>query len=218
MARLLFEDTRKREREVVFHWSNAMRTTLKLVATALALVASANGAVAQQRITLDLRVAAAMPITDLADADLETGIGLGSTLAFRLQPHLHLYGGWDYMHFTSDQSFAGADLDFEETGYTFGLRFEHPFKVDSRVAYRLEAGGTYKHVEIENDDGDLVVDSGHELGFELGTGLLIPLGAQWNLTPTVRFRSLEPSFQIGTTTTEGTMRYVGLELGISRRF
>jgi hypothetical protein len=195
-----------------------MRTTFTLAATALALLASGSSAAAQQRVTFDLRVAAAMPNDDLADADLQTGFGFGSTLAFRLQPHLHIYGGWDWMHFSSDQSFAGGELDFEETGYTFGLRFEHPFKPDAQLAYRLEAGGIYKHVEIEDDEGDLVADSGHELGFEAGAGLLVPLGAQWSLTPTIRLRSFEPSFTIGTTTTDGTMRYIGFELGISRRF
>lgn len=194
-----------------------MRTTLALGAAALALAFSSPIAGAQQRVTLDLRTTLVSPISDV-DADLSPGFGFGGTIAYRLQPHLHLYGGWDWIRFTSDQSFAGADLDFEETGYTFGLRFEHPLGNDSRRMYRLEAGGLYKHLEIEDSDGALVDDSGHGLGFELGAGLLLPMGERWSLVPAARFRSHSPSFDVGSGTTEGTMSYVGIELGFSRRF
>jgi hypothetical protein len=195
-----------------------MRNIFSIGAAALTLALTATSAAAQGRTTLDLRTTFVTPIADMADAELSPGIGFGGTLAYRLQPHLHLYAGWDWIRFTSDASFAGNDMDFEETGYTFGLRFEHPLRPASRVAYRLEAGGLYKHVEIEDADGDLVDDSGHGLGLELGAGLLLPMGERWRLTPTARLRSHAPSFTIGSTTTDGTMRYVGLELGVSRRF
>ena len=50
------------------------------------------------------------------------------TLAVRALKHLHVYGGWDWMHFSSDNSFAGSNMDFEETGYTYGLRYQHPLR------------------------------------------------------------------------------------------
>jgi opacity protein-like surface antigen len=195
-----------------------MTTTSTFGAAVLALALVASSAAAQQRTTIDLRATTVTTITDFADADLSAGLGFGGTVAIRLQPHLHVYGGWDWLRFTSDASFAGADRDFEETGYTFGLRFEHPMRAASRTSYRLEAGGLYKHVEIENSNGDLVSNSGHGLGFELGAGLLLPLGDSWRLAPTARLRSHSPSFTIGSVTTDATMRYIGLELGLSRRF
>jgi hypothetical protein len=132
--------------------------------------------------------------------------------------HLHLYAGWDWLHFAADQSFAGSDQDFEETGYTMGLRFQHPFRDGGRLSYRVETGGTFKHVEIENGDGNIIADSGHELGFELGAGVVMPVGASWTITPLARFRSLSPEFTIAGTTTTGTLRYAALELGLMRSF
>lgn len=169
-----------------------------------------------QRLTFDFRPVVATP-GDLAGADLEMGVGFGATLAWRLQPHLHLYGGWDWLHFGSGNSFAGSDIDFEETGYTFGLRFQHPLSDASDSFYRIEGGGTYKHVELEDDDGDIIADSKHGLGYEAGIGFLWPMGG-WHFGPTVRFRSLDPEFEISGVTTSGTLRYVGLELSLSRRF
>jgi len=191
-----------------------MKTLLTFAITSCVLVTN----LAAQRLTLDLRGVVATPTADLADADLSTGAGFGATIAYRIQPHLHLYGGWDWMRFAADESFAGPEPDFEETGYTFGLRFEHPFRESSRTMYRIEAGGTYKHFEFEDADGDITVDTGHGLGYEAGIGVLLPIGATWRLAPTLRYRALTRDFAVGPAVTEGKLQYVGLEIGFSRRF
>lgn len=189
-----------------------------IVTAALSLLAMPNAASAQERVSLDVRGVLASATGDLADADVGLGFGFGATLALRMQQHLHLYGGWDWLHFGADEAFAGADADFEETGYTFGLRFDHPLRAGGRTGYRLEAGGTYKHVEVENGDGDLIADSDHKLGFEVGAGLVTPLGDVWRVTTLGRFRSLSPEFDVGPATSSGTFRYVALEIGLTRRF
>src|SRR5690606_33296035 len=122
------------------------------------------------------------------------------------------------LHFSGDESFAGESADFEETGYALGLRFDHPFRDTSRTHYRLEAGTTYKHVEIEDDDGDAVADSGHGLGYELGAGVVVPVGRSLRLAPMLRYRSLAPEFTIGNAQTTGDLRYAALELGLSFQF
>jgi hypothetical protein len=183
-----------------------------LATAALSLLAMPYDASGQERVALDVRGVLASATGDLADADVGTGFGFGATVALRVQQHLHLYGGWDWVHFGAD------DADFEETGYTFGLRFEHPLRAGGRTGYRLEGGGTYKHVEVEDGDGDLIADSDHKLGFELGAGLVTPLGDVWRVTTMGRFRSLSPEFDVGPGITSGTFRYVALEIGFTRRF
>jgi hypothetical protein len=191
--------------------------TLSILLGASALFA-ATPELSAQRFSVDLRAAAATPTSKLAGTDLNNGFGFGATVAYRVQPHVHLYAGWDWMHFRANQSFAGSDMDFEETGYTFGLRFEHPFRAGASVAYRLEGGGTYKHNELENTAGDLVANSGHGFGYEAGAGLLVPISGQWSFVPTLRYRSLTRDYAVGGSTTEGELRYLALEAGISRSF
>jgi hypothetical protein len=194
------------------------RVTVFAAALSLAFSVGASGLHAQ-RFAVDFRVAPAAPTQDLAGADLSTGAGFGASLAWRLQPHLALYGGWDWLHFQADQSFAGADLDFEETGYDAGLRFEHPFDDDGGLLYRLEGGATYKHVEVEDSDGDLISDSGHGFGFEGAAGVVVPFGSgAWRFAPMLRYRSLSPEFTVGNVTTDGKLRYATLELGLSYVF
>src|ERR1039458_1357501 len=93
-----------------------------------------------QRLTVDVRGAVVTPVHKLADANLSNGVGVGATIAWRLLPYMHLYGGWDWTHFGASKSFVGTDGDIDETGYTFGLRFEHPFGATSRTLYRLQGG------------------------------------------------------------------------------
>jgi hypothetical protein len=192
---------------------NRRATSLAALSLAFALPLSALQA---QRFGVDLRVAPAAPTQELAGADLSTGVGFGGTLAWRLQPHLAVYGGWDWLHFRADRSFAGTDLDFEETGYDLGLRFEHPFAGDEGLRYRIEGGATYKHVEVEDEEGELVSDSGHSFGFEGGAGVVVPFGTgAWRFAPMLRYRSLSPEFTVGGVTTDGKLSYAMLEIGVS---
>ena len=191
-----------------------MRVSSFLIAATL-LAAPAQ--LSAQRVVVDLRGAAAVPTSKLAGTELQTGFGFGATLAYKVQPHLHLYAGWDWMHFAADQSFAGADMDFEETGYTFGARFEHPFRMGHDLAFRVEGGGTYKHNELENGAGNLVTNTGHGFGYEAGVGLLVPM-QRWGLAPALRYRSLTRDYDVSGTTRSGDLRYVALEVGVSRTF
>ena len=191
---------------------------IRTAGAALLIAVSAYEAQGQGRLTVDLRGAVATPTGKVAGAELGTAIGFGGVVALRLSGSVHAYGGWDWMPFSVDQSFAGNDLTFVETGYTFGLRLERAMRTGGRAALRLEGGGTYKHVEIENDGGHTVIDSDNSLGFEVGAGLVLPLGEVLRVTPGLRFRSLSPEFGSGAATTKGTLRYVGLELGFSFLF
>lgn len=187
------------------------------VATVTTLVLSIP-AQAQSRFQFELRPGVALPTRDLADASLQTGLGFEGTIGYRFMPHLGVYAGWDWHHFNAKQSFAGADIDFEETGYAFGLRFQHPLGGEAgAVALQLRGGGTLNHIEAEDNNGDLVADTGHGLGWEAGAGLAIRLGG-WEVVPSARYRALKRDFEIGAVTTSGTLSYVVIEVGFARRF
>jgi hypothetical protein len=185
----------------------------------LAMTAIAQTATSQlqpiPRLSLDIRGNLGVPMSELSDTDLGTGIGLGAVAAVRLHPYVAAYGGWDWLHFGTSTSFAGTDRDFEETGYTLGLRFDHPVPFERGIRFRVETGAMYKHVEIEGSDGSLVGDSGHRLGFEGGAGFTLGWSSKLSLIAMSRYRSLDPRFTIGSATTTGSLRYVGLEVGLS---
>jgi hypothetical protein len=190
-----------------------------VLTAAIASIALPVPGVAQQRWSVELRTGVGFPTQSLGGTDLQMGFGGEATMAYRLIPHVSAYAGWDWIHFSADRSFAGPDVDFEETGYAFGLRFEHPFRGESSGAsYRIRAGGTYNHIEIENSAGELAADSGHGLGWEIGTGVVLAFGNAWRFTPGIRYRSLGRELVLGGVATDVDLTYAALEMGLARHF
>lgn len=184
---------------------------------ALTLLTVFNQSRAQDKWSLELRPGVNYATQDIADANLELGFGTELTIAYRFMPHLAAYAGWSYNNFAVDQSFAGADASFEETGYTFGFQFIHPIG-ESTLSYLVRVGGTYNHIEIENNDGDIIIDSGHGLGWQVEAGLAIPLSERFSLLPSVRYRSLNRDVKIENVSTSVDLNYLSVGAGLSWSF
>jgi len=172
---------------------------------------------AQDKWSLELRPGVDYATQDIVDADLGLGFGAELTIAYRFMPHLAAYAGWSYNNFAVDQSFAGSDASFEETGYTFGLQFIHPIG-ESSLSYLVRAGGTYNHIEIENNEGDITIDSGHGLGWQAEAGLVIPLNEKFSLLPSLRYRSLNRDIEIENVSTSVDLNYLSVGVGLSWSF
>lgn len=190
---------------------------LLLTIVALTLLTSFNQPQAQDKWSLEFRLGANYATQDIADADLGLGFGGELTIAYRFMPHLAAYAGWSYNNFAVDQSFAGSDANFEETGYTFGFQFIHPIG-ESGIKYLARIGGTYNHIEIENNDGDIIIDSGHGLGWQAEAGLVIPLSEKFSLMPSVRYRSLNREIEIENINTSVNLNYLSVGVGLSWSF
>jgi len=190
---------------------------LLLNTVALTLILVLNHSIAQDKWSLELRPGVDYAMQDIADADLEMGFGTELTIAYRFMPHLAAYAGWSYNNFTVDQSFAGPDASFEETGYTFGFQFIHPIG-ESTLCYLVRVGGTYNHIEIENNDGEIIIDSGHGLGWQAEAGLVITLSEKFSLLPSVRYRSLNRDIKIENENTSVNLNYLSVGVGFSWSF
>jgi outer membrane protein W len=184
---------------------------------ALTLLTVFNQSRAQNKWSLEFRPGVNYATQDIADANLELGFGTELTIAYRFMPHLAAYAGWSYNNFAVDQSFAGPGASFEETGYTFGLQFIHPIGKSS-LSYLVRAGGTYNHIEIENNDGDIIIDSGDGLGWQAEAGLVIPLSEKFSLSPSVRYRSLNRDIEINNVSTSVDLNYLSVGVGLSWSF
>ncbi len=168
-------------------------------------------------LSFEFRTGVSFASGTLGDADAGTGLGFEGKFAYRFMPHLAAYAGWGWNKFPVEVSFAGAEMDFEETGYTFGLQFVHPLGI-STLSYVLKAGGIYNHIEIEDTEGDIITDSKHGLGWQVEGGIDIPLSGRVHLTPGVRYSSLSRSVTVGPNTTDIDLRYVSAAAGVTWTF
>lgn len=191
-----------------------MKTSKKIIIAAI-LIFISFGSYAQNNWSIEIRPGVNFATQEIGGVDLKTGYGAEAALGYMFMPHLGAYAGWGWNKFKAESSFAGlGDVDFEVTGYTFGLQFIHPIAT-SNTSYLVRIGGIYNHIEVENRDGDIIADSGHGFGWELGAGLNFALGGNWNLRPQVGYRSLSRDIKAGNVTTEAKLNYITAGLGIA---
>ena len=186
-----------------------MRTIIAAGVVALIL---AGGAHAQLPVDIELRGGAAFPTEDAGDTQLKTGVGGGLTVNVRLLTQVAIYGGWDWFRLNPDG--ADSDFDIENTGYAFGFQFQRALYGD--MGGWARAGGIYTHAEIEDADGELVSDSGHELGWEVGGGLHVPITDRIALIPGVRYRTVSLEFD-DDATIPMDLSYLTAEIGFQLR-
>ena len=202
------------------HGVSSRKQSLASILLAVVALATAGSVEAQERWTLDVRAGAAIPTGHVAGHDLGTGLGLRATVGYRFLPQTAVYADWDWHRFSPEESFAGADVDFEEAGYALGLGFEHPFSGEAGEgpAIQIRVGGTYQRIELEDSRGGLIADSGHGVGWEAGAGIVLQVTERLRLTPGLRYRSLSRPVTIETIRTEVALRYVSADLAMSFSF
>lgn len=171
----------------------------------------------EKRFGFELNGGVSMTTNKVGEAKLKPGFGFEGIFHYRFMPHLGVYGGWGWNHFGADHSFAGADVCFEETGYVLGLQFKCNFG-NWPIAYFLRAGGLYNHIEIENNDGDIIGDTGHGLGCQFATGIEYTIGKNWSLLPGIKFNHLNRDVEIGETVKNLNHNYLSLRIGFLKRF
>jgi opacity protein-like surface antigen len=164
-----------------------------------------------------LRGGVSIATKDLVDADLKSGFGLEGMMDFRIVNHIGIYGGWAWNHFSADQSFAGNNSDFEETGYAFGVKYFETVGSSPVDAY-VNVGAIYNHLEIENTAGDIIADSGHAWGWQVGAGVDINLSERWQLKPGLKYQLLTNDINLNETNHQFDLSYFNVGLGVAWRF
>lgn len=148
---------------------------------------------------------------------LRMGYGVEGTIHYRFMPLTGIYAGWGENWFSTETSSSDNNRDYEETGYVLGLQFKYPFK-GSRSSFFLRAGVLYSHIEVENDNGDILEDTGHGPGYQLAGGIDISLGSGWSLTPGIKFNSLSRETEFEEASGQIDHQYISARIGIMKRF
>jgi hypothetical protein len=172
---------------------------------------------AQNTLNITFRPGANFPVKNLDNSKLSAGGGFETTIAYLFAQHFEGYAGWSWNTFSEKESSGDLKLKFEETGYTFGIQFIHSLSQESKLNFMIGGGGIYNHIETGNKIGDIINDTGHGLGWQIETGLLIPVGHhnRWQLIPSVRYRSLSRDISFDGNSTTVDLVYFSAGLGVS---
>ncbi|MBE0638947.1 MAG: outer membrane beta-barrel protein [Bacteroidales bacterium] len=195
-----------------------MRTKVMLsIALSLLVTVLTFGQGKENRFGIEINGEVSFVSTDLAGASLNTGLGFETILQYRFMPFTSVYGGWGWVNFNADESFAGPDMDFEQTGYILGLQFMRQIG-SSPVSYFARAGLLYSHIETENNDGDIISNTGHGVGYQVAGGIEVAMGNNWSLAPGIKFNSLSGETEIEGMNYQLDHRYVSARIGVIKRF
>lgn len=154
---------------------------------------------------------------ELGGADLHFGLGYEVIFQYSFTKHIGIYTGWGYTNFSAKDSSTSPFDCFDETGYVLGLQFQHPIG-SNPISFFVRGGGLVNHLEVEDENGDLIVDTKHGLGWQLAGGVEIPLGSNWSITPGVKFNSLSRTSETEDSTIKFDLDYLSIRLGIIKRF
>ncbi len=170
-----------------------------------------------KRVGFELNGGPSMGIKKIDGTNLNPGFGFEGIFHYRFMSHLGIYAGWGWNRFEADESFAGTDVCFEETGYVMGINVKY-FMGKSKLAYYVRAGALYNHIETENANGDIVNDTKHGLGYQLAAGIDIPLGKSWSLTPGIKFNNLSRETAWEGVSKTINYQYLSARVGILKTF
>lgn len=173
----------------------------------------------QDKWTAEFRPNIDLTTEKIGETDLrKVGFGFEFAINYSFMEHFSAYAGWGWNQFKSDDPWDIERTTFEETGYTFGLQFIHPLGSSESISYLIRAGGIYNHVEVENESGNIIADSDHELGWEVGIGIQYEFGNAWFFRPQIGYRGLSSDFVIENERLDFDLNYFSLGLGIAKRF
>ena len=191
-----------------------MKTVIKSILITSTVLMLVQYAQAQGKLNATFRPSANFPVNDLGTTELKNGGGFGVNFSYRFMSQFSGYAGWCWDRFSPAQS-DNTVAHFEETGYRFGLQFIQPLSVESKLNLHLGAGGVGHHIEAESEDGDIIDDSGHGLGWEVEVGLSFPISKRWQIVPDIRYHSLSREMMTGTTEESVDLNYISVGVGVS---
>lgn len=220
-----------------------MRTRLMLSA---ALLLAAPAAAQTSRFSLEVRGRAAFPTGDFGEggedgAGLETGWGASIEGTFQVTPVLGVYAGYAYTRFPVDLGDVedeveavvdDASVDVTDGGLDAGLRATLPLSPGGAGVF-VRGGLVYHQLGLKLSDdleealaelGEGLFDpddleSEWSLGYQLGAGVLVPLGPRLSASLGATYTSYEPKFeqQDDATAEADDVSYLSAEVGLRIR-
>ena len=168
----------------------------------------------QGLLTVAFRPSSSVPLKDLGTTNLKKGGGFEATVSYQFIQGFSVYGGWGWNIFSAEEELATFD-HFEETGYRFGIQRIQPLSKESKLNFLLSAGGVLNHIESENDEGDIIDDSGHGIGWEGDLGISIPLSDKWQIVPGVRYHWLSRELVADGVSQSVDLNYISIGVSVS---
>lgn len=157
------------------------------VAWLLVVMTTSPGAVAQSKWGVDCRPSLNFPTKLFNGSKLQPGFGFDIGVTYNLIGIASIYGGWSWSLFPQNKTNGNA-MNVEKMGSNAGIKFTHPLN-SYNLAYFVKGGAVYQHIKVEKTT-EKRFKSGQEWGWQIESGLSLPLDKNISLEPGIKYTSL----------------------------
>lgn len=172
---------------------------------------------AQEKFSAEFRPGISFPFNKIAGNKVNTGYGLEVTLAYEVLMDVGIYAGWGWNKFDTENVIFTERTDIEESGYTGGIQFKHRIK-NSSLSYLIRGGAVYNHLDLKDNEGEPIAESDNGIGWQAEAGLTFEIGNNWDMRPTIRYRSLPGNLKVFNGQMSVDLQYISLGLGLAKKF
>lgn len=172
---------------------------------------------AQEKWAIEFRPGLNFPTGDVGDIDAKIGFGYEITAAYNIMPHLAVYAGWGWNEFKGEDKISTENFTVEESGYTFGFQIIRQIGT-SPVSYLARAGAIYNHIKLENNAGNITVDTGYGFGWQVALGVDYEFAPNLSLRPMLRYRSLSRNVEVADVSNDLNLNYISFGIGLAWDF
>lgn len=190
---------------------------LKILIFTILIAGCVGTSFSQDRFSAEFRPGLSFPLDDMAGSKVNTGFGFDLIAVYEVLQDVGIYAGWGWNKFSADNAYVTRRIDIEESGYTAGIQYKHRL-YNSSFSYLIRGGAVYNHLELEDNEGDLIADSGQGIGWQAEAGISYEIGNKWDLRPTMRYRSLPGDIEVYNGRISVDLQYISLGLGLAKKF
>lgn len=172
---------------------------------------------AQEKWSVEFRPSLNFPVVDVNDTQTKMGFGYEVTGSYNIMPHLAAYAGWGWNQFKGKDNHSADNFTFEESGFTFGFQIIRQIGT-SPFSYLARAGAVYNRIKLENNAGDVAVETSRGLGWQIAAGIDYEFAYNLSLRPMIRYRSLSGDYEFESVSNSIKLNYISFGIGLAVEF
>ena len=153
----------------------------------LAIMATTSEAGGQSKWGVDCRPSLNIPTKLFNGSKLEPGFGFDIGVTYNVIGNAAIFGGWGWTLFPQNKTDGNA-MNVEKMGSDVGIKYTQPLN-NFNLAYFVKGGAMYQHIKVEKAT-EKRFNSGQEWGWQIESGLSLPLDPNISLEPGLKYTSL----------------------------
>lgn len=153
-----------------------------------AVIGTTMQTVAQSKWGVDCRPSLNFPTKLFNGSKLEPGFGFDIGVTYNVIGNASIFGGWGWSLFPQNKTHGNA-MNVEKMGSNAGIKYVQPLN-NYNLAYFVKGAAVYQHIKVEKAT-EKRFNSGQEWGWQIESGLSLPLDQNISLEPGLKYTSLK---------------------------